>query len=146
MSASTQWNPNHIGWMDRPTERDETYQRNIPVTEHKMIRHTSYMEVANLLKTSGCSKDEPYWDWTVLGVVETNKGILVLSPGDWFNEFDDGSVSVSKEPVFKAEGRKKLRLSKDPLLTQEQIVDIMLLVDKGDREAIRDHLLKLSRD
>jgi hypothetical protein len=146
MGKSTQWNPNHIGWMDRPTERDEVRHRNVPVTEHKLIEHTSYMEVAKLLNTSGCSKEEPYWDWTVLGVVKTNKGMLVLSPGDWFNEFDDGSVSVSKEPFFKAEERKTLKLSKEPLLRKDQIEQIMDLVHLEDYASVRECLTRLTRD
>ena len=30
------------------------------------VRSTSYEEIARILGTSGCSKEEPYWDWSVV--------------------------------------------------------------------------------
>jgi hypothetical protein len=47
------------------------------------VRGTSYSEIVKLLGTSGCSKEEPYWSWEVLGIVETLEGNHVASPGDW---------------------------------------------------------------
>lgn len=49
------------------------------------VRPTSYREVSELLGTSGCSRtdDVNMWDWSVLGILETPRGKIVVSPGDW---------------------------------------------------------------
>ena len=49
---------------------------------HPSIRPTSYMEVHQLLGTSGCSNDAAMWDWSVLGVIENPRGKVVVFPGD----------------------------------------------------------------
>lgn len=49
---------------------------------HPSIRPTSYMEVHQLLGTSGCSNDANMWDWSVLGVIDNSRGKVVVFPGD----------------------------------------------------------------
>lgn len=51
--------------------------------DHPDVRGTSYSEVAELLGSSGCSRQEPWWSWSVLGVLETERGKIVIGPGDW---------------------------------------------------------------
>ena len=51
-------------------------------TDHHMVRPTDYMEVFNLLGTSGCSTSEPYWSWDVLGVIDTLEGKHIVTPAD----------------------------------------------------------------
>ncbi len=97
MSKSTQWNPDLKGRFDR---EEDTETRKY-ITEHPDIAHTSYMEVSDLLGTSGCSHGAPWWDWQVLGVYTFKYGKLVISPRLWLNEHDDGSVFISEEPHFE---------------------------------------------
>ncbi len=66
--------------------------------DHPGVRGTSYSEVFALLGTSGCSRLEPYWDWSVMGVIETNYGKHVVVPGDWIVE--DPEIEVLSEYVF----------------------------------------------
>lgn len=65
--------------------------------DHPLVMPTDYMEVANLLKTSGCSREEPYWNWSVLGVLATDRGIVVVYPGDWIVTRNGKSFSISNE-------------------------------------------------
>ncbi len=52
------------------------------LTDLSVVRSTSYIEISQLLGTSGCSKEWPHWDWSVMGVIDTPKGKLAVSPGD----------------------------------------------------------------
>ena len=54
------------------------------------VRGTSYLEVNRLLGTSGCSKKSPYWDWAVMGVIETISGPHTICPGDYILPEPDG--------------------------------------------------------
>ncbi|MGG4591833.1 hypothetical protein ACLPJK_26600 [Pseudomonas aeruginosa] len=51
--------------------------------DHPAVRGSDYTEISILLGTSGCSQEDPYWTWDVLGVVPTPRGKLVVCPGDW---------------------------------------------------------------
>lgn len=62
--------------------------------DHPAVRRTSYMEVANLLETSGCSKHDPYWVWSAMGIIELPNGKVSVCPGDWIITAVDGSISV----------------------------------------------------
>jgi hypothetical protein len=66
------------------------------------VRRTSYVEVAQLLGTSGCSKEPPYWDWSVLGILDTPRGPRVLCPGDWIVTNATGDQDACKPEIFEA--------------------------------------------
>lgn len=70
--------------------------------DHPAVRRTSYMEIHHLIGTSGCSKEEPYWTWMVMGVIETPRGKLVVNPGDWIVEPLKGYYQVLTDEQFKA--------------------------------------------
>ena len=66
---AVQWNvPNADGRVLLATE----------CNDHPKVRPTSYMEVSEICGTSGCSKEPPYWDWSVMGVIDTLKGNTLL--------------------------------------------------------------------
>jgi len=67
----------------------------------KGVRGTSYAEVAAMLSTSGCSKEPPYWQWSVMGVVETKEGKNVASPGDWIITGVQGEKYPCKPDIFE---------------------------------------------
>jgi hypothetical protein len=66
------------------------------------IRSTSYGEVSQLLGTSGCSKEFPYWNWSVMAVVDTKEGKHVASPGDWIITGVQGEKYPCKPDIFAA--------------------------------------------
>lgn len=51
--------------------------------DHPAVRRTTYEEVSELLKSSGCSKESPYHSWYVMGVLDTDRGARVVVRGDW---------------------------------------------------------------
>lgn len=67
----------------------------------RKVRGTSYDELHKLLGTMGCSKESPYWVAHVMGVIETPKGALVLSPGDWLIEVTEGAYLVLDDPTYR---------------------------------------------
>ncbi len=69
--------------------------------DHPKVRSTSYMEVYNLIGTSGCSNEEPYWNWEVLGVIETPNGKLVVNPGTWIIEHHSMLLGIVKTGKLK---------------------------------------------
>lgn len=70
-------------------------------TDHPAVRPTSYAEVAELLGTSGCSREEPYWAWMVMGVIDTLEGRHVVIPGDWVVTGVRGEVYPVKDAIFR---------------------------------------------
>lgn len=68
--------------------------------DHAAVRQTTYMEIADIYGTSGCSKQEPYWTYTVLGIIETPRGKLVVEPGDWIVEPMDGAIMVIPDNLY----------------------------------------------
>ncbi len=66
------------------------------------VRGTSYGEVSEMLGTSGCSKEPPYWSWHVMGVIETKEGKHVASPGDWIITGVQGEKYPCKPDIFEA--------------------------------------------
>lgn len=50
--------------------------------------------------TSGRSRTQPYWDWSVMGAVDTSMGVYLLEPGDWIVRDAAGTRPCSNE-VFK---------------------------------------------
>lgn len=70
--------------------------------DHPAVRGTNYLEVHELLGTSGCSREEPYWDWSVMGVIETLEGRHVVIPGDWIITGVQGEHYPCKPDIFAA--------------------------------------------
>ena len=70
-------------------------------TDHEKVFPTSYDEVSSILETSGCSKWHPFWDWSVLGVIETVDGKQVVSPGDWIIKGGLGEFYSCKQDIFE---------------------------------------------
>lgn len=68
--------------------------------DHPMVRPTDYMEIFNLLGTSGCSSDSKMWTWEVMGVIDTLEGKHVVSPGDFIITGVDGEFYPCKPKIF----------------------------------------------
>lgn len=68
--------------------------------DHPSVQPTTYMEVAESLGTSGCSKKEPYWIWSVMGVLHTSRGKLFVNPGDYVVWFGGDSYLVLSEAQY----------------------------------------------
>jgi hypothetical protein len=83
-----QWNPEALLWSE--------------ITYPKDVRPTNYLEVSTLLDTSGCSKEPPYWDWSVMAIVITKEGKHVVSPGDWIITGVQGEKYPCKPDIFAA--------------------------------------------
>jgi len=66
------------------------------------VRPTGYDEISRLLKTSGCSKEKPYWIHSVLGVLETSRGTLVLIPEDWVIKVAKDFYLVLDDATYRA--------------------------------------------
>lgn len=64
------------------------------------VRATTYLEVHNLVGTSGCSYDKEMYDWSVLGILETAQGKLIVRPGDWIIEDELGNPRVCRKEDF----------------------------------------------
>lgn len=70
-------------------------------TDHPAVHPTGYSEIADLCGTSGCSKEFPYWDWSVMGIIDTMEGKHVVRPGDWIITGDQGEVYPCKPDIFE---------------------------------------------
>lgn len=70
--------------------------------DHPAVRSTSYAEIALLCGTSGCSHEPPYWDWSVMGIIDTLEGKHAVSPGDWIITGIHGEHYPCKPEVFEA--------------------------------------------
>jgi hypothetical protein len=69
--------------------------------DHPAVRRSSYAEIAQLLGTSGCSAEPPYWGWDRLGVVETLEGMHVVCPGDFIVTGIKGERYPCKPDIFE---------------------------------------------
>lgn len=70
--------------------------------DHPAVEPVSYEEVAMLLGTSGCSREEPYWIYDVLGKIRSDRGVQIVCPGDWILDLKEGVYLVLKEKDFRA--------------------------------------------
>lgn len=70
--------------------------------DHPAVRRTSYMEVANILGTSGCSREAPYWMWQAMGMIDTLEGTHAVVPGDWIITGVKGEHYPCKPEIFDA--------------------------------------------
>jgi hypothetical protein len=70
--------------------------------DHPAVRKTSYQEIAQLLLTSGCSKEPPYWSWERMGIIETLEGSFAVIPGDYILTGVKGEVYPCKPDIFEA--------------------------------------------
>lgn len=77
LPSLVQWNP------FTSNEKPRLSHELVREASYPGIRPTCYEEVASLLKTSGCSRLEPYWDWSVIGAIDTLRGTELVFPGDW---------------------------------------------------------------
>ena len=71
-------------------------------TDHPMVRPTDYMEVFNMLGTSGCSTSEPYCSWIGLVVIDTLEGNYIVTPGYWIIKGVSGEFYPCKPEIFTA--------------------------------------------
>lgn len=140
MGKSTQWNPSNKTVEGRPTVYG------VPTTEHSEIRHTTLDELTNINKISGGKLNDQLIHWAVVGLYFNGAVITVIRPGYWLNENDDGSVSITPEPVYHQTERKTLKLTKDPLLNETQRGAIMKLAEDHDLETLEQYLKRLSKD
>lgn len=69
---------------------------------HSAVRATNYLEVSSLLGTCGCSKDAYGWTWSVMGIIETDHGKLVVAPNNWIFEPVEGVFVVLTDAEFQA--------------------------------------------
>lgn len=70
--------------------------------DHPHVRATDYMEVHHLVNTSGCSPEEPWWCWPVMGVIKTAHGLQLVCPGDWIVEPIEGMYIVMSHHEYSA--------------------------------------------
>jgi hypothetical protein len=70
--------------------------------DHPKVRKTSYAEISTLLGTSGCSKEEPYWDWQAMGIIESLECNYAVCPGDWIAKGPKGEYYAIKPDIFEA--------------------------------------------
>ena len=70
-------------------------------TDHPAVQGTNYMEVHNLIGTSGCSKGNPWWQWSVMGVILTEQGKLLVNPGDWVVEVVKDHFLVLDDTTYR---------------------------------------------
>lgn len=89
-----------VRW-NAPVDKDTALIYASDCKDHTAVRHTSYMEVHEMLKTSGCSKEYPWWNWSVMGVIDMEHGKLSVSPGDWVVEIAEGHYIVLKDETYK---------------------------------------------
>jgi hypothetical protein len=68
--------------------------------DHPAVRPTTYLEVSDALGTSGCSSEPPYWDWSVMGMIDTLEGKHVVCPGDWIIQGVRGELYPCKPEIF----------------------------------------------
>lgn len=68
-----------------------------------LVRGTDYEEVSKVASTSGCSPQEPYWSWAVMGAVDcpVRKGVQLVCPGDYLVFVDGMHVQVMSEVQFR---------------------------------------------
>lgn len=69
--------------------------------DHPEVRGTNYMEVHHLIGTSGCSNDATMWQWSVMGVIVTRQGKLLVNPGDWVVEVTKGHFLVLDDTTYR---------------------------------------------
>lgn len=69
--------------------------------DHPKVRRTSYDEVSRLLGTSGCSREEPYWAWMAMGMLDTPEGLHAVIPGDWIIQGVMGEFYPCKPEIFE---------------------------------------------
>jgi hypothetical protein len=69
--------------------------------DHPAVRPTHYMEIADLYGTSGCSKGYPYWTYVAMGIIDTNRGKVVVEPGDWIIEPMEGVYLVVTDTHYR---------------------------------------------
>lgn len=68
---------------NKPVQWNPKADRYMSSFAPQYVRGTSYGEVNVHLGTSGCSRNEPFYDWSVMGVIETPRGKLFVAPTDW---------------------------------------------------------------
>lgn len=85
--APVQWNVNKVNGYE--------------CLDHPKVQGTSYMEVYHLIGTSGCSNDEYMWQWSVMGVIATKKGKLLVNPCDWVVEVTKDHFLVLDDTTYR---------------------------------------------
>lgn len=68
--------------------------------DHPKVQPVGYNEVNQLIGTSGCSPEEPYWVSSVMGMITTHQGRCLVVPGDWIIE-EDGELRVVSDRAFR---------------------------------------------
>jgi hypothetical protein len=69
--------------------------------DHPKVEGTSYMEVHRLIGTSGCSRDAHMYQWSVMGVITTRQGKLLVNPGDWVVEVVPDHFLVVDDQTYR---------------------------------------------
>lgn len=69
--------------------------------DHHAVKPATYELVHSLLGTSGCSSEEPFWTWAVIGVIESYRGKQLVYPGDWIVEYLNGRYLVMNDEEFQ---------------------------------------------
>lgn len=108
---AVRWNaPDEMGRVKLARECDD----------HPAVRMTSYMEVNELIGTSGCSRDCVMWDWSVLGLIESPEGKQIVRPGDWIIKGVAGEFYPCKPEVFESTYEKVEESTTAPLSAPER--------------------------
>lgn len=70
--------------------------------DHPRVRGTDYLEVHQMIGTSGCSSTPEMWTWLVMGVIQTCTGKQLVCPGDWIVEPVPGVVIILTDAQYTA--------------------------------------------
>lgn len=66
-----------------------------------LVRRTTYNEVHDVLETSGCSPQTPYWVWSVMGVLQLPNGLQFVCPGDYIVQVAGMAPQAMNEEAFR---------------------------------------------
>jgi hypothetical protein len=65
-----------------------------------LVEPVTYSDLSNILGTSGCSKNDPWWMWQVMGKITLDHGVLIVCPGDWIVKDHHGNINVYTDEMF----------------------------------------------
>lgn len=61
---------------------------------HPDIKPATYILVSRLLGASGCSNDGNLWDWSAMGIIHMDSGIMLISPTNWLIALEAGGKII----------------------------------------------------
>lgn len=112
--------------------------------QFKGVAPTSYSEVHSLLGTTGCSKEDPFWNWDRMGTVVTIHGqVTIVVPGDYIVTEPDGIHHYPIKPdlfeqIYSSQESGVTSLEHDTEMPIEDAINLMIKENKVDTNLISD--------